>query len=86
LSFDHVGGGLRAKSEPLKGFAIAGADGKFFPAEARIDGAQIVVSSAAVAQPTAVRYNWAAYPDGNLYNAEGLPAVPFRTDGVEREK
>lgn len=84
LSFDHVGGGLKGKSEPLKGFAVAGADGKFVPADAEIDGAQIVVSSPAVAEPKAVRYNWAAYPDGNFYNAEDLPAVPFRTDGAKK--
>jgi sialate O-acetylesterase len=80
LSFDHVGGGLKAGGETLSGFQIAGADGKFVPAEAKIDGAQVVVSSKEVADPTAVRYNWAAFPDGNLQNAEGLPAVPFRTD------
>jgi sialate O-acetylesterase len=86
LSFDHVGGGLTAKSEPLTGFAVAGADGKFVPAEAKIDGAQIIVSSPAVAEPKSVRYNWAAFPEGNLYNADGLPAVPFRTDGAKEEK
>jgi sialate O-acetylesterase len=80
MSFDHVGGGLKASGETLKGFQIAGADGKFVPADAKIDGAQVVVSSKEVADPVAVRYNWAAFPDGNLQNAEGLPAVPFRTD------
>ncbi len=79
LSFEHLGGGLKAEGE-LKGFEIAGADGKFVPAKAQIDGAQVVVSSDAVAEPTQVRYNWAAYPEGNLFNAEDLPAPPFRTN------
>jgi sialate O-acetylesterase len=86
LSFDHVGGGLQAKGEPLKGFTVAGADGKFMPADAKIDGIHIVVSSPSVAEPKSVRYDWAAYPDGNLYNADGLPAVPFRTDAAKNEK
>jgi sialate O-acetylesterase len=78
LSFEHLGGGLKAEGE-VKGFEIAGADGKFAPAKAEIDGAQVVVSSDDVAEPTQVRYNWAAYPEGNLFNTDGLPAPPFRT-------
>ncbi|MBN2584709.1 MAG: sialate O-acetylesterase, partial [Planctomycetes bacterium] len=81
LSFDHVGGGLTVKGgEPLKGFAVAGADGKYVWAQARIDGAEVVVSSDEVAKPTAVRYAWADNPECNLYNAEGLPASPFQVD------
>jgi sialate O-acetylesterase len=81
LSFDHVGGGLVAKGgEELKGFAIAGADKKFVWADAKIDGDTIVVSSDKVAEPAAVRYAWADNPVCNLYNAEELPASPFRTD------
>lgn len=82
LSFDHIGGGLKADGE-LKGFEIAGPDGKWVPAKAAIDGAQVVVSADGVADPKAVRYSWSAYPDGNLFNAEGLPASPFRTGEVE---
>ncbi len=82
LSFDSVGGGLEANGD-LRGFEIAGADGAFVAAKAAIDGEQIVVSSDVVADPKVVRYNWAAFPDGNLYNAEGLPAVPFRTSKLE---
>jgi sialate O-acetylesterase len=78
LSFDHLGGGLTTVGE-LKGFEIAGADGKFVPATATIDAANVIVASDRVPEPTQVRYNWAAFPDGNLYNAEGLPAVPFRS-------
>jgi sialate O-acetylesterase len=77
--FDHVGGGLRSKSGPLRTFEIAGSDGKFHPAEARIDGATVVVSSPSVPKPTQVRYAWANDPPANLYNAEGLPASPFRS-------
>jgi sialate O-acetylesterase len=81
LSFDHVGGGLVAKGgEELKGFAIAGADKKFVWADAKIDGDNVVVSSDDVSEPAAVRYAWADNPVCNLYNAEGLPASPFRTD------
>jgi sialate O-acetylesterase len=81
LKFSHLGGGLKAKDGPLKWFAIAGADQKFVPAEAKIEGNTVVVSSAQVSAPVAVRYAWDNYPEGcNLYNAAGLPAAPFRTD------
>lgn len=65
---------------PLKGFAIAGADRKFVWADAKIDGADVVVSSAQVTDPASVRYDWGTNPPGNLYNGAGLPALPFRTD------
>jgi sialate O-acetylesterase len=78
VAFDQIGKGLKAEGD-LKGFEIAGDDGKFVPATATIDGEQVVVSSDAVPEPTQVRYDWAAFPDGNLVNAEGLPAVPFRS-------
>jgi sialate O-acetylesterase len=87
LSFKHTGAGLMARSderaaggEKVKGFAIAGEDKKFVWAEAQIDGNSIVVSSPEVQTPVAVRYGWANNPDCNLYNKEGLPASPFRTD------
>ncbi len=81
LNFTHLGGGLVAKGGPLKTFVIAGVDGKFVSAEAKIEGQTVVVSSAEVTSPAAVRYAWESYPDGcNLYNADGLPAAPFRTD------
>jgi sialate O-acetylesterase len=81
VRFSHVGGGLVARGGPLRTFEISGADGKFVPAEARIDGDSVVVSSPAVADPVAARYAWSAYPEGcNFYNAAGLPAIPFRTD------
>ncbi|MEI6279500.1 MAG: sialate O-acetylesterase [Verrucomicrobiae bacterium] len=80
VSFKHVGGGLVAKDGKLKGFTIAGADKKFVPAKAEIKADTVVVSSPDVAAPVAVRYGWANVPDVNLFNKEGLPASPFRTD------
>jgi sialate O-acetylesterase len=65
----------------VRGFAIAGADRKFHWASAVIDGDSIVVSSPEVVVPVAVRYAWGDSPECNLFNAEGLPASPFRTDG-----
>ena len=81
LNFDHVGGGLvAAADEPLRGFAVAGADRKFVWADAKIAGDTVVVSSDKVSEPVAVRYAWADNPVCNLCNKEGLPASAFRTD------
>ncbi len=80
LRFDHRGAGLLAKAGALRGFAVAGADHKFYWATAQVQGNEVVVTSPQVPAPVAARYNWASNPDGNLYNKEGLPAVPFRTD------
>jgi sialate O-acetylesterase len=82
IHFTHIGGGLVAKGgPPLKWFVIAGADNKFVPADAKIDGDTVLVSSPTVPAPVAVRYAWDPYPaDANLFNAAGLPAAPFRTD------
>ena len=81
LTFSSVGGGLVAKGGVLKSFAIAGADMQFVWGDAKIEGDNVVVSSATIANPVAVRYAWADNPaDANLYNKEGLPASPFRTD------
>ncbi len=88
IKFDHTDGGLVAKSvvgthghaSPLKGFAIAGKDKKFYWADAKVEGDEVVVWSDKVKEPVAVRYAWAANPVCNLYNGAGLPASPFRTD------
>lgn len=80
LNFKHVGTGLVAKDGPLKGFTIAGKDKAFVPAKAEIQGNTIVVSAENITDPQAVRYGWANVPDVNLFNKEGLPASPFRTD------
>jgi sialate O-acetylesterase len=81
LSFTHRGGGLEAKDGALKGFTIAGADGVFHSAQAEIRGQTVAVNAVEVPHPAAVRYGWANVPEGNLFNREGLPASPFRTDG-----
>jgi sialate O-acetylesterase len=82
ISFTHVGSGLIAKGDTneLRGFLVCGADKKFHRAEARIEGDRVVASSAQVPAPVAIRYAWERNPDCNLYNREGLPAAPFRSD------
>jgi sialate O-acetylesterase len=82
LSFTGTGSGLMVKGGgELQQFAIAGADRKFVWADARIEGDHVIVSSPDVVIPYYVRYAWADNPEGaNLYNKEGLPASPFRTD------
>lgn len=80
LTFEHLGGGLNAKGGTLKGFSIAGEDRVFKWADARIEGDKVIASSNEVKKPVAVRYAWADNPEATLYNAEGLPASPFRTD------
>ncbi|HBF34147.1 TPA: hypothetical protein DDW35_06250 [Candidatus Sumerlaeota bacterium] len=79
LSFTHANG-LVAKEGELKGFTIAGADQKFVPAKAEIQGKNVVVWSTEVTVPIAVRYGWDNVPNVNLFNKAGLPASPFRTD------
>ncbi|MHB1936687.1 MAG: sialate O-acetylesterase [Acidobacteriaceae bacterium] len=76
--FSHTGSGLISKNGTLRGFEVAGADQKYFPAQAAIDGETVLVSSASVAVPVTVRYGWAANPDCNLYNGANLPASPFQ--------
>ncbi len=78
VRFAHVGAGLITKDggSPV-GFALAGADGKWVWADARIDGDAVTLSNAQVPKPLRVRYAWAQSPRFNLFNAEGLPASPF---------
>jgi sialate O-acetylesterase len=82
IEFMNTDGGLATKpvSSPVRGFMICGADQKWQWAEAKIEGAGVVVWSADVPAPVAVRYAWADNPVCNLYNGAGLPAAPFRTD------
>lgn len=82
ISFSDLGSGLRIKDKygDVKGFEIAAADGKFVWAQARTVGDEIEVCNDSIYQPAAVRYDWSNTPDGNVYNREGLPALPFRTD------
>lgn len=96
LEFDNIGGGLIAKdvdldggnhipATGLKGFTLCGEDKRFKWADAVIKDNMVVVSSPEVARPVAVRYAWADFPLCNLYNKEGFPAVPFRTDEFEQK-
>ena len=93
VRFTEIGSGLTSGVQPwcapgvppfpkdrLIGFYVAGDDKKWIEADASIDGDSVVVSSAQVPQPVAVRYGWANSPRCNLYNQEGLAASPFRTD------
>jgi sialate O-acetylesterase len=82
IKFSNLGSGLLLKDKYGygRGFEIAGADGKFHWAQARQDAEDVVVFNSAITAPVAVRYDWSNTPDGNVFNKDGLPAVPFRTD------
>jgi sialate O-acetylesterase len=80
VRFTHAGGLKTRDGAAPAGFYVAGADHKFVPAEARIEKGAVVVWSKEVPSPVAVRYAWGDNPAANLYNSEGLPASPFRTD------
>jgi sialate O-acetylesterase len=81
MSFKEDGNGMVSTSgDGLTGFQIAGADKKFVSADARIEGSNVIVSSAQVPEPVAVRYAWVNVPEVSLTNKAGLPAAPFRTD------
>jgi sialate O-acetylesterase len=81
INFIHTGKGLMNTGTTLKGFTIAGADKKFIPATAIINGKKVVVSNSGITSPVYVRYAWANAPlEANLYNIDGFPAAPFRTD------
>lgn len=85
IYFRYSDGGLMTPGGAApQGFAIAGEDGRFVWAAARIEGDSILVSSEEVPRPVAVRYAWANNPAANLYNGAGLPAAPFRTDTTTR--
>lgn len=80
LFFDHAESGLKALNEDLEWFEIAGVDGIFVPAIATIDENTIIVSSTDIEEPVQARYAWSRVASGDLYNLDGLPAAPFRTD------
>ncbi|MDA0780508.1 MAG: hypothetical protein O2810_07380 [Bacteroidetes bacterium] len=79
VSFDHAGSGLYCPDNTIKHFEIAGADGKYYPAKARIVGKEVMVWSNKVPQPKGVRLGWEHYFEINLFNKEGLPASSFRS-------
>jgi sialate O-acetylesterase len=79
LYFDYAENGLLCKGKELTEFEIAGADGKYEPATATIDGSTLVVQSKNVPKPRSVRFGWSNSSQPNLFNQEGLPASCFRT-------
>jgi len=80
VSFTEINGGLIAPLNALVGFELAGEDKVFKPATAKIEKDTVLVTSAEVPAPVAVRYAWRNAPLAGLFNFEGLPAVPFRSD------
>lgn len=83
VHFSHAGSGLASRDgEPLDWFQLAGADGRFVDAQARIRGKDVVVLSLAIPHPVAVRFGWSNVAQPNLMNKEGLPALPFRSDAT----
>jgi hypothetical protein len=80
IAFSYAEKGLYSKGGDLKEFEIAGADKQFYPAIAKIHGNSVIVSSPQVLKPAFVRYAWKNFMHPNLYNQQGLPAVPFNTD------
>jgi len=80
VSFTEVNGGLLAPLNTLVGFELAGEDKVFKPATAKIEKDTVLVSTGDVPAPVAVRYAWRNAPIAGLFNVEGLPAVPFRSD------
>lgn len=85
IEYDQIGKGLCVKNKYgyIEGFSIAGVNQQFEWAQAYLDGDKVVVSSTHITHPIAVRYAWSNNPDVNLYNKDGLPAAPFRTDNWE---
>jgi sialate O-acetylesterase len=75
--------GLKLKGDVDRAFLIAGENREFVPAQARVEGSDVVVSAAGVTAPTAMRFEWTNTPTGFLVNSTGLPAAPFRTDNWE---
>jgi sialate O-acetylesterase len=80
LHFDNALNGLTSFGKPIINFEVAGADQVFYPADARILGDGIRVSSEKVKEPVAVRYGYKDWVEGEVFNTEGLPLAPFRTD------
>lgn len=86
VAFDSGGSGIAGKDgDEVRGFTVAGADGVFHNAGARIEGDALILRSPAVPEPVHVRHAWKGDPDAGLYNREGLPAAPFRTDSFPVE-
>lgn len=82
IEYTDVGTGLSIhdKYGYVRGFEIAGPDGRFLSAQAKLEGNDVVVFNDLIEHPVAVRYDWRGFPDGNIFNQEGLPALPFCTN------
>jgi sialate O-acetylesterase len=80
IHFKNANGGLSFRGPTNQSFAMAGEDRTFYWAKAVIQGNDLVLTNSKVPYPVAARYAWASNPEAPLYNSEGLPAVPFRTD------
>ena len=86
IMFKYAETGLKCKAEEEKGFEIAGADKKYYPADAVISGNSVILESDKVKAPLYARYCWTNYSEVTLFGANGIPAAPFRTsteDGAE---
>ena len=86
IMFKYAETGLKCKAEEEKGFEIAGADRKYYPADAVISGNSVILESDKVKAPLYARYCWTNYSEVTLFGANGIPAAPFRTsteDGAE---
>ncbi len=83
LTFNYVDGGFN-RLKDIQGFEICGEDRTFYPAYVKVQGNTLIVSSAEVQEPVAVRYCFRNFQIGNIGNTEGLPMVPFRTDNFEK--
>ena len=80
IKFTHASAGLESRGGEVKGFEIAGANGRYFPARGKINGPAVMLAAADVIVPTAVRYAWASFPDASLFNKQSLPAAPFHAE------
>jgi sialate O-acetylesterase len=80
VTFSHGGAGMELRPSNLTGFELAGEDKVFHPASAKLEGDSVIVTAPAVKRPVAVRYAFIDNPPVSLFNRQGLPAEPFRTD------
>jgi sialate O-acetylesterase len=85
VSFKHTGAGLATRDgKDVSDFEVAGEDGKFVPAQARIENDKVLVSAEGVSAPKNVRFAWDQLAQPNLMNKEGLPASPFSSAMLKR--
>jgi len=83
LHFANADGLKTTDSKAPDFFSIAGADGQFADAQAQIAGNTVILSNPSISKPAAARFAWTEVAQPNLANSAGLPAVPFRTNGLE---